>query len=588
MGSINSLHRRRRMSSGLDVNTTHQEGLGAGAEQRRRGDSESHEGGDETGGEIATGTNDSDSEHTDLSSILAYLIRSGQVRILSNRSDDRDDSFSEDDEFYGPTRPPVGTNLCTDPHPDTTKIRENDIHEEILRQSGRSRAFDKSQQTVTHMVYKRQTGMSSRAKFEGHHRRVLTTPFLPNYCDMVASYRQKAFCGTYSTDGNIFLSAAQDQNIRVYDTKDGKFELLKSIRAKDVGWSVLDTAFSPDGNYMVYSSWSECIHLCNIHGDDDIHTALHLFPSESSFCIFSLTFSSDNREILGGSNDGNLYVYDRDSNQRCLRIDAHDDDVNAVAFADSTSQILFSGGDDGLCKIWDRRTLREEHPIPVGTLAGHHDGITYIDSKGDARYLLSNSKDQCIKLWDIRVMSNTKAVEKTKKAVSKQRWDYRWQQVPRKMCQSRILDGDTSVMTYRGHSVLHTLIRCHFSPQFSTGQRYVYSGCATGSLVIYDTLTGNIVRRLEGHRQCVRDVSWHPYENNIVTTSWDGSLKRWEYRSLDKFDEEQEEEEESSSSDGDDGGGTFRIRRTRRAQKREKSAKKMRKEPCCTFKGLFD
>ena len=34
-----------------------------------------------------------------------------------------------------------------------------------------------------------------------------------------------------------------------------------------------------------------------------------------------------------------------------LQIDAHDDDVNAVAFADNTSQILFSGGDDGLCKV---------------------------------------------------------------------------------------------------------------------------------------------------------------------------------------------------------------------------------------------
>lgn len=46
-----------------------------------------------------------------------------------------------------------------------------------------------------------------------------------------------------------------------------------------------------------------------------------------------------------------------------------------------------------------------------------------------------------------------------------------------------LLDGDTSVMTYRGHSVLHTLIRCHFSPEFTTGQRYVYTGCALGNVI---------------------------------------------------------------------------------------------------------
>lgn len=38
-------------------------------------------------------------------------------------------------------------------------------------------------------------------------------------------------------------------------------------------------------------------------------------------------------------------------------------------------------------------------------------------------------------------------------------------------------------MTYRGHSVLQTLIRCHFSPSASTGQRYIYTGCAQGRIL---------------------------------------------------------------------------------------------------------
>ena len=36
----------------------------------------------------------------------------------------------------------------------------------------------------------------------------------------------------------------------------------------------------------------------------------------------------------------------------------HEDDVNAVSFVDSATHVLASGGDDGLCKIWDRRSLR--------------------------------------------------------------------------------------------------------------------------------------------------------------------------------------------------------------------------------------
>ncbi len=42
---------------------------------------------------------------------------------------------------------------------------------------------------------------------------------------------------------------------------------------------------------------------------------------------------------------------------------AHEDDVNAVAFVDAPTHVVASGGDDGLCKIWDRRALRESHPV---------------------------------------------------------------------------------------------------------------------------------------------------------------------------------------------------------------------------------
>ena len=37
---------------------------------------------------------------------------------------------------------------------------------------------------------------------------------------------------------------------------------------------------------------------------------------------------------------------------------------------------------------------------------GHLEGVTFIDSRGDGRHLISNGKDQSIKLWDIRKMSS--------------------------------------------------------------------------------------------------------------------------------------------------------------------------------------
>lgn len=45
------------------------------------------------------------------------------------------------------------------------------------------------------------------------------------------------------------------------------------------------------------------------------------------------------------------------------------------------------------------------------------------------------------------------------------------------------LEGDTSIMTYRGHVVIKTLVRCRFSPVETTGQRYIYTGCGLGSVI---------------------------------------------------------------------------------------------------------
>ena len=77
---------------------------------------------------------------------------------------------------------------------------------------------------------------------------------LPNLGKKVAEYHSKVFCGTYSKCGDLFMSAGQDQKIRLYDTRQGQFKLKKTIQARNVGWSVLDVALSPDNCHLIYRS----------------------------------------------------------------------------------------------------------------------------------------------------------------------------------------------------------------------------------------------------------------------------------------------------------------------------------------------
>ena len=45
------------------------------------------------------------------------------------------------------------------------------------------------------------------------------------------------------------------------------------------------------------------------------------------------------------------------------------------------------------------------------------------------------------------------------------------------------IEGDTSIVTFKGHRIQKSLIRAKFSPAITTGQRYIYTGCATGRLI---------------------------------------------------------------------------------------------------------
>ena len=49
---------------------------------------------------------------------------------------------------------------------------------------------------------------------------------------------------------------------------------------------------------------------------------------------------------------------------------------------------------------------------------------------------------------------------------------------------------------------------------------------------VYDVLTGEIVKTLNNQNGCVRDISWHPFLSEIVSSSWDCTVMRWKYEDL--------------------------------------------------------
>jgi DDB1- and CUL4-associated factor 11 len=152
--------------------------------------------------------------------------------------------------------------------------------------------------------------------------------------------------------------------------------------------------------------------------------------SQQGFRCGGCKFSGDGNEILAGSHTEDIAVYDLVKDYKTVAIKkAHSNDINSVCFANrENSHIIYTVSDDCMVKVWDRRILYNNKAI--GCFIGHTQGLTHVDSRGDERYLISTSKDQTIKLWDLRKMNSMEEYKTMKDLKSVYGFDYRMHDYP--------------------------------------------------------------------------------------------------------------------------------------------------------------
>jgi len=315
----------------------------------------------------------------------------------------------------------------------------------------------------------------------------------------IERHTHRIYCCKIGCKGGVLLTASQCGKILVYDGL-GK-RLQKSIVCRSLGWSVLDMDISRDERFCAYSSWTHNVQLCKLADSSHEEMCLDLGFHAG---IFQVHFNHVTSHLLAAVNHGYIVYQDIETKKKLLHIRAHVEDVNSTCFVDAQSDnLIASAADDNFIRIWDRRVnggcSERDKPVPVACLQGHLSGITCINSKGDGNWLLSNGKEGNMLLWDLRKYGGSSGCSR----------------YPLVCC-------------FTGHEVKTTLIRCGFSSEEGTGQRFVYSGSSDGSTFIWDVESGNRVAILPGHRELVRECSWHPFLPQLVTSSWDGTVAVWE------------------------------------------------------------
>ena len=192
------------------------------------------------------------------------------------------------------------------------------------------------------------------------------------------------------------------------------WECTNTFTGRGVNWTITDLDLSPDQNYLIYASVGPILNLVRV-GEDSKNVfpftaeqeSVNLNDAEMEYGIFSCKFSGSGTEVLVGTRTRSVEIYDLIQKKQSYQVsNAHNDDINTACFDSEGSDLIYSGSDDSTIKIWDRRSDSKK---PQGMLIGHREGITSICSKGNGFHLISNGKDQCIKLWDIRLLKTPEA-----------------------------------------------------------------------------------------------------------------------------------------------------------------------------------
>jgi serine/threonine protein kinase/WD40 repeat protein len=136
-------------------------------------------------------------------------------------------------------------------------------------------------------------------------------------------------------------------------------------------------AFDPKGRRLGVASnvplvdFEEQIYPVYVH---DVETGKRLLRLRSPALVRGLSWRDDGRRLAGAAADGNVYVWDLQSERPVMALIGHQSSVTNTVFQRG-GELLASAGWDGVVRLWDAETGRQLLAIPAAAplrLKRHH------------------------------------------------------------------------------------------------------------------------------------------------------------------------------------------------------------------------
>ena len=286
--------------------------------------------------------------------------------------------------------------------------------------------------------------------------------------------------------------------------------------------AVNSVSYSPDGSQLVSGSTDGTVKLWDVSTEGITTT----FTGHTD-AVTSVAFSPDGVLFASASLDNTIKLWNVSTEENIGTLIGHTDAVTSVAFSPDGT-LLASGSDDETVKLWDVQTHTDIATLE-GYLEGYTDAITSVVFSPDGTLLASGSSRNAVKLWDVETHTNIATLVRywnhtsvsflpdgTLLASGSQDDVYLW---------------DVETKEYIGIFKAHT--DAVTSVAFSPDGTLIASGSEDDTIKLWNVTSHENITTIVGHSDDLTSVVFSPDNTTLATASRDGTVMFWnieEYR----------------------------------------------------------